>query len=54
MFVSGHIPSIYPLVLSLPWVSRLLDVKKVSIPGGPTVVSVAVILYFLYTIEYRT
>jgi len=53
--VSGHIPSIYPLVLfAAMGLSVYLDVKKVSIPRWVlTVVSVAVILYFLIRIDVQ-
>ncbi len=53
--VSGHIPSIYPLVLfAAMGLSVYLDVKRVSIPRWVlTVVSVAVILYFLIRIDVQ-
>ncbi|HNT43722.1 MAG TPA: DUF3488 domain-containing protein, partial [Syntrophorhabdaceae bacterium] len=53
--VSGHIPFVYPLVLfGAMGLSVYLDLKKVSIPRWIlTVVSVAVILYFLIRIDVQ-
>jgi transglutaminase-like putative cysteine protease len=53
--VSGHISFVYPLVLfAAMGLSVYLDLKKVSIPRWIlTVVSVAVILYFLISIDVQ-
>lgn len=53
--VSGHIPFMYPFLLfAAMTLSVYLDVKKVSIPRWIlTVVSVAVILYFLIRIDVQ-